>query len=476
MVSGSLPVKRKPILNPEAFHGRVDHKDVLQKLLSEITPVNFRDIISLPDEEDIKQRHLVVAVVQHFMQVAKERNWNLCKRYDFTYIYNGAYWKQCSKEDIKYFLRDAAIKMGLPEYDAKHYEFIEKLFKQFLSDAHLPAPEIDEKRILINLQNGTFEFTDQCWKLRDFIMDDFLTYQLPFAFAENAKCPIFDSYLMKVLPDESSRAIMQEYAGFIFTDMNLEKCLVLTGTGSNGKSVYFNIINALIGKDNILNYSLGLFNHEYNRAKLVNVLLNYSSEKGFDLNPETFKVLISGEPIQAREIYGKPFTLRNRVRFILNCNELPRETESTEAYFRRFIIIPFDVKITDAERDIDLAQKIIASELPGVFNWLLVGLNRIMQQGAFTWSEKADKALGDFRKQSDSVQLYVEEFRFCPSLSNKEALTELYTKYKDFCKDDGYKPVGKVKFSTRLLNKGFEKTRLNDGGIAYFMEKGDNPF
>ena len=468
--------KKKPKLNPAAFSGRTDHKDILDKLLSEITPVNLREIIALPDEEDLKQKHLVVAVIQHLLQIAKNRNWNLCKRYDFTYIYNGAFWKQCSKDDLKYFLRDAAIKMGLPEYDAKHYEFIEKLFKQFLSDAHLPAPEADEKKILINLQNGTFEFTDAGWKMRDFSADDFLTYQLPFAYDANAKCPLFDSYLLKVLPDESSRLIIQEYSGFIFTDLNLEKCLVLTGTGSNGKSVFFNIINALIGKDNILNYSLGLFVHEYNRAKLVNVLLNYCSEKGFDLNPDTFKALISGEPVQAREIYGKPFTLRNKVKFIINCNELPRETESTEAFFRRFIIILFDVKITDSEKDIDLANKIIEAELPGVFNWLLIGLNRIVQQQEFTWSEKADKALGEFRKQADSVQLYIEEHGWIPSESNKEALTELYSRYKDFCRDDGYKAVGKNKFSHRLINKGFQRTRLNDGATAFFMTKGERAF
>lgn len=468
--------KKKINLNANAFYGIADHKDILQRLISEITPINLREVIALPDEEDLKQRHLVVAVIQHLLQTAKNRNWNLCKRFDYVYIYNGAFWKQCSKEDVKFFLRDAAIKMGLPDYDAKHYEFIDKLFKQFLSDAHLPAPEVDEKRILINLQNGTFEFSETGWKMRDFSVDDFLTYQLPFAYDANAKCPLFDAYLAKVLPDNESRMVLQEYAGFIFTDLNLEKCLVLTGTGSNGKSVLFNIINALVGKDNVLNYSLGLFSHEYNRAKLVNVLLNYCSEKGFELNPETFKVLISGEPIQAREIYGKPFTLRNKVKFIINCNELPRETESTEAYFRRFLIIPFEVKILDSERDIDLAKKIIADELPGVFNWLLIGLNRIMQQKEFTWCQKADQALGEFRKQADSVQLFIEEHGFTPSESNKEALTELYGKYKDFCKDDGYKAVGKNKFSMRLVNKGFVKTRLNDGATAFFMVKSEKMF
>jgi len=244
--------------------------------------------------------------------------------------------------------------------------------------------------------------------------------------------------------------------------------------GCNGKSVFMNVLSALLGKENVLPYSLGLFSHEYNRAKLVNVLLNYSSEKGFDLNPDIFKALISGEPLQAREIFQKPFTLYNMTKFITNCNELPKETESTEAYFRRFLIVPFDVKITEEEKDISLADKINSTELAGVFNWLLEGMKRLLKEKKFSYCEKAEKALGEFRKQSDSVQLFVEDFNYKISETNKEALTELYNSYKNFCRDDGYKPVGKNKFSHRLERKGFEKIRRNDGCYFCIEKNYDN--
>jgi putative DNA primase/helicase len=49
----------------------------------------------------------------------------------------------------------------------------------------------------------------------------------------------------------------------------------------------------------------------------------------------------------------------NQVRFIVNANELPKEVEQTEAYFRRYLIIPFDVTIPECDRDSELAKKII---------------------------------------------------------------------------------------------------------------------
>ena len=464
--------KKSITITPEklaAFEGRKNHLDVLNSLVDQITPINIREFLNLPEDVGEKQKHIIVAVVKHLLEFAADRQWNLSKVYDYTYVFNGAFWQQLDKEDMKQFLGKAAVKMGCPDYEVRFYEFKDKLLKQFLTDAYLPAPPAQPDKILINLQNGTMEFTTEGWILREFRPADFLTYQLPFSQNKEAICPLFDKYLSEVLTDESSQMILQEFSGYVFTNMNLEKMLMLTGSGSNGKSVFFNIISALVGKQNILNYSLGLFSHEYCRAKLTNVLLNYSSEKGTELNPDTFKALVSGEPLQAREPYGKSFTLFNKVRFIVNANELPRETEHTEAYFRRYLIIPFDITITEAQRDIELADKIISNELSGVFNWLLLGLERIIEQKKFTHCAKSEKALSDFQRQADSVALFTEEFNYQKSETNKETIAELYIRYKTFCNDDGYKSVGKNKFSGRLEKNGFVKTRMNNGATAFFM-------
>ena len=215
--------RKKANLNPDAFYGRVDHKDVLQKLLSEIQPVDFHDVIGLPHEEDLIQKHKIYAVVKHLLLIAKERNWSLCKRFDYIYIYNGAFWKQCSKDDFRNFLSEAAMRMGLPDYEAKIYDFADRLLKQFLSDAHLSEPEIESGKVLINLGNGTYHFTETEWSLKPFNAADFLTYQLPFNYDEEATCPLFDKFLLRVVPDLSSRLVLQEFAGFIFTNLNLEK-------------------------------------------------------------------------------------------------------------------------------------------------------------------------------------------------------------------------------------------------------------
>lgn len=59
-------------------------------------------------------------------------------------------------------------------------------------------------------------------------------------------------------------------------------------------------------------------------------------------------------------------------------NVLPADVENNSGFFRRFIIIEFDQIISDEEKNPMLANEIIQNELPGVFNWILDGLNRLL--------------------------------------------------------------------------------------------------
>ncbi|MBL0152061.1 MAG: hypothetical protein IPP93_00665 [Chitinophagaceae bacterium] len=109
-------------------------------------------------------------------------------------------------------------------------------------------------------------------------------------------------------------------------------------------------------------------------------MVNYASEVNGKLETSIFKQLVSGEPVDARLPYGEPFTLINYAKLIFNCNELPKDVEQTHAYYRRFLIIPFDITIPESDQDKELSKKIIETELSGVFNWLLEGLKRLLKQ------------------------------------------------------------------------------------------------
>jgi putative DNA primase/helicase len=456
----------------------IPHDQILDKLLDQIEKKDFRVLTGLKDDQvKLGRRHFLICSIEEILRLARLNNWGICINHGFIYLYNGAYWKVIDAPEFKIFLGKAAERMGIDKYDARLYSFREQLYNQFIAVSHLPKPENSNDLVLINLKNGTFEITIEKQIIRPPLSKDFLLYQLPFEFEPNANCPKFQEFIDRVLPNKELQIILAEYLGYIFIKGNklkLEKALLLYGPGSNGKSVYFDIVTALLGGDkNVSNYTLQSLTNEngYYRAMLANVLVNYSSEINGKMETAVFKKLVSGEPVDARLPYGEPFTLPNYGKLMFNCNELPKDVEHTPAYYRRFLIIPFSVTIPESEQDKELALKIIHNELPGVFNWVLEGLKRLLLQKNFTKCEIVDKQIEEFKKESDSMLMFLEDENYVRSTNDYEKFKDVYIDYRIYCIESGYHPCSKRSFSQRLKNNGFNLERRNTGMIVFIKKE-----
>lgn len=452
------------------------HAEILGMLLNKISPIDFREQTSLAENDSLKNNHYQITAIDNLLDVAKANNWGICKNHDFIYLFNGEFWNQIEDLELKQFLGNAAEKMGVDRYKARYFNFRDYLYKQFLAVAHLPKPETEKKGICINLKNGTFEFSQDGCRLRGFDRNDFLTYQLPFEYQPEAEALLFHQYLDKVLPDKKLQHIVAEYLGSIFipsSTLKLEKTLVLYGTGANGKSVFYEIVKSLLGEDNTSAYSMQSLtdNNGYYRAMIANKLVNYASEINGKLEASFFKQLVSNEPVEARVPYGRPFIIKQYAKLIFNCNELPKDVEQTEAYFRRFLIVPFEITIPEAEQDKRLAQKIITTELAGVFNWVLEGMKRLLRQGNFTESDTIRRVREQYELDSDSVKSFLYENNYQSSPSSYVQYKTLYEEYRKFCDDGGFKPVNKTNFRKRLEAAKVTIERRNFGIVA-FLAKG----
>lgn len=247
---------------------------------------------------------------------------------------------------------------------------------------------------------------------------------------------------------------------------------MLYGGGANGKSVFFEIVNALLGTENVICHSLQDLTDGsgYYRAQLANKLVNYASEINGKLESSIFKQLVSGEPVSARLPYGKPFHLTQYARLIFNCNELPRGNEFTDAYFRRFLIVPFDVTIPPEEQIKDLHSQIIENELAGVFNWVLRGLARLLKQNGFTECIAARRAVEDYRLQSDSLRQFLNDERYKSDVNVKTKIVDLYIEYKYYCQENGFYHLTKPNFIKRLKSYGIQVATINVGNVAYLKK------
>ncbi|MGI8542824.1 MAG: DNA primase family protein [Aridibacter sp.] len=465
----AFKAEAEELLNGNGY--KMKHTEVFQEILENLKPIDFRELGEIDEDQKVTQKLQVVLTIQNVLQVANDLNCGLCRNQDFIYSYNGEFWHLTDRNELESFLGEASEKCSVHWTTARHHQFRTELYKQFVATAYLPKPKVETDNVLINLKNGTFDINGNGQNLRSFNRNDFLTYQLDFEMTETATCPKWQVFLDKVLPEKEKQKVLAEYLGYIFArHLKLEKTLILFGTGANGKSVVHDVITALFGKENISHYSLEALGVNYFRAMIANKLLNYSSDISYRLKAEIFKQLTSGEPVEARLPYGQPMTLTNYARLMFNSNELPKDVEHTNAFFRRFLIMPFDVTIPESEQNKNLAKEIIEAELSGVFNWILEGLQRLLEQGNFTPCEAIDNALKLYRQESDSATMFIEDENYEKSVEDYTLIKHLYQDYKLYCSDNGYKPLVRKNFSKRLESNGYFVDRRNVGLVINLIK------
>jgi putative DNA primase/helicase len=445
----------------------------LDPLLKELNPIDFHQEAKLSPREKLSMKHYLILTIKYILLCAKKINRALCSNNDRVYFFNGSFWEVIDKEDLCWFLAEAAKRLGTNPFDADYYEYKHQLFKQFRSQANLPKPEKNRKIVLINLKNGTYECGIEGSHLREFDKKDFLTHQLPFNLDPEATAPRFKTFLNMVLPEIENQMILAESfaSSFIPTStLKFEKVLILFGQGANGKSVIFEIINALLGRTNLSSYSISSLTdtNGYYRAMLADKLLNYGSEMNVDMDNEMFKLLASGEPVEARYIFGKPFTLRNYAKLAFNCNILPKGVEHTDGFFRRFLILPFNVTIPEDKQDKELAKKIIEEELSGIFNWLLEGLGRLIEHKKFTYSKSAEDVVIKYKTETDNVQQFLIDEHWVES-DRYIVAKELSSCYHDYCVQYRYRSYSHINFLNRLRSLGIRIEKRNVGQVVFLQ-------
>lgn len=451
--------------------------NLLNYILQNLEEKNFKKEAEYTEQDKpLPRKHYLVLSIQFILEKTRELGLDIIFRNGQINLFNQEYWEKTDEEEFRYFLGEAALRLGVDRFDAKFFKFKEDLFKQFEAEGKLQKSVAEHQFNLINLKNGTFEISERVQHLREFRKEDFLTYQLPFEYEEGAELTLFRKFLNDVLPEVELQNILSEYLGSIFITnkvLKLEKALFLYGGGSNGKSVVFDIISALLGDENFSSYSLeSLTKDKDSRSMIADKLLNYCSETSATVQSEIFKKLVSREPIDVRQVYKTSFIMKDYARLMFNSNDLPTDIEHNHAFFRRFLIIPFRITIKEEDQDKNLSSKIIRYELPGIFNWILAGMKRLLEKKNFTPSVIVENEVIRFRRESDSVLSFLDDSNYSPSYSEEVSIKDLYQEYRTYCIENSNRPCSNRTFRKRLENGGYEAKRKNTGWVA-FAEKKD---
>lgn len=103
---------------------------------------------------------------------------------------------------------------------------------------------------------------------------------------------------------------------------------------------------------------------------------------------------------------------------------------------------------------------------------MLDGLRRLLKQKRFTVSQRIDDQINDFRKESDSVAMFIEEEGYRPNPGSFVLLKTLYQEYKTYCQENGYNVCSTKTVSKRLKGYGYNVRRISPGNAVQCIKLG----
>jgi len=394
------------------------------------------------------------------------------------YAYNGKFYEQFDFAQFHNMIIDILLSMnvGMAILVKNNIDVVDFCKKRLIQK------DIDPIRTMIPFQNYILDTETFITYPHSPKLD--LLYVLPYDYDPDADCPIWKKFLKEVLPSDGLIEVLQEYLGLLFVGrdrLKLEKMLILLGTGANGKSVVFETLIRILGESNVSLYDMAQLTRgkssEANLADIDGKMLNYAS----DLDPHDFsggimKRLISGEEMQARKLYKDPMKLKVIPLFIANANELPETTDRTKGFFRRMLIIPFEITIKEENQDKALSTK-LRNEFPGILNWILEGRARIIKNKInFTQSNSILKATEEYKIIQDSVYGFVMANKFFESGEKTHeyslSASDIYDNYKRYCDEVTKKAYGKNRFLQIFKSRGFNSyANGNDRGFLIYCNR-----
>jgi len=277
------------------------------------------------------------------------------------------------------------------------------------------APELWERPPAdeVNVANGILDLRCSEARLRPHDPGYLSPVQIPASYDPDAECPAWDKFVSEVFPEDAVELAFELAADLITPSRSAQKAVLLLGEGSNGKSTYLRALTAFLGSTNASGVSLHkLESDRFATARLMGKLANICPDLPSTHLTETsvFKAITGGDDLHAEYKYRESFEFNPYCRLVFSANHVPRSGDASHAFFRRWLVVPFDrtfepdEQVPREELDARLSEP---GELSGVLNRALAVLPRIQREG-FTESESMRDAWEEFKAMTDPVAVWLE--------------------------------------------------------------------
>ena len=312
---------------------------------------------------------------------------------------------------------------------------------------------------LIAFKNGVLDITNM--ELRPFEPTDVIPNIIPHNWIPDAQCKIVDDTLMKMAccDLDTLESLIEVMGVCMYSSAEFAQAAILLGEGSNGKSTYIRMLQALLGKRNISSLDLSMVGKQFHTGQLAGKLANL----GDDISNEfqrgdvlmVFKKVVDGDRIYTDVKGTEGYEFEPYATLVFSANEFPRLADYSDGMMRRLFPIEFNATFKRGDPDYNpRTAALVTSEEACEYMCTLgiQGLLQVIAHNGFTPNAASEKRTVTILNDNNTVDAWVDEIGYTSDDVDGAVVQAIYDGYKNWCLDGNLQPVSRTKF-TRLMNK-----------------------
>jgi P4 family phage/plasmid primase-like protien len=354
--------------------------------------------------------------------------------------------------------------------------------------------KLNDNPDVMSFHNGVLNLRDGTFRKRRF--DDYLSKCLDIDYDRDAPTnPVWEAFIRDIfdadgLVAEEIAEFMQVWIGYGITGHNnAQQCAIMFGNGSNGKSLFNDVLIATLkcsaGKM-VDTWSSTMFDDASTKkessnqatpelAKLVgcNIGLINETAEGL-LFAEAFKKLVdNSQSLSYRQMYQTSKSLKLITKFTFSTNHFPMFPTEV-AYERRINVVPMLVtfveeptKPNQKRKDTQLFDKMTATvqARQGIINWMVAGARKYYDRGlrVLPPPQCCEKYKKQYVAQNDWTAFFEYTGEKTDWMTKADIWEEINTRLER-------RDITKAKMVTKLVEMGAKKgqKRLNGVGQIVF--------
>jgi putative DNA primase/helicase len=293
----------------------------------------------------------------------------------------------------------------------------------------------------------------------------FNPYALSFEYEPFAQGRAIYAFMDSVFSDDvERRQLLQEMIGYLMTTSRRYQVMFwLIGPTRSGKGTIGRLIKHLVGEQNFGGTSMATLSGTHGLEGIASKpvvqlgdVVSMGRDSGIAL--ERLLSVIGNDTVEVNPKGKAVYSATLPCRFALLANKTPILPDTAQALRARTVLLRFYESFLGRE-DRDLDDK-LASELPGLLNWALEGLDRLRQRGAFLQPQAGVEDLelntrivapaAGFIEDCCVIGDYVATDGWDAAIF--ETTETMWMAWQNWCQENGVNPRAK-NWMVRLLNE-----------------------